>query len=61
MTEPPDFPPLERKCNYCDGSGVAYQTRERNPCPYCSGTGHIPTKFGEGVLALVRHNIKEIM
>jgi hypothetical protein len=27
-------------------------------CHRCSGAGFIPTKFGEKMLALVRHNLR---
>ena len=50
--------PLEKKCRQCGGKGVE-DDLEANciaDCPYCNGSGFVPTSLGIRVLELIRHN-----
>ena len=53
------LPDLETICPECEADGD-YNDNACGPwcpCGSCGGAGHIPTEFGEKVLALIRHNI----
>ena len=52
------FPPLEVVCSRCSGKGGHYECDRWISCHFCQGAGHIPTEFGERVLALIRHNLQ---
>jgi DnaJ-class molecular chaperone len=52
---------LETVCQFCDGSGEQGDTEQRRRCVNCKGAGHVPTKFGEKVLALMRHNFRPLL
>lgn len=51
------LPPLEVRCNECNGSGrhPAGDGQGYYVCRGCEGTGHTLTAFGEEVFAFVEH------
>jgi hypothetical protein len=53
------LPELETLCSACEGDPDynGNPSGPWRPCGSCGGAGHIPTEFGEKVLALIRHNI----
>jgi DnaJ-class molecular chaperone len=52
------LPALETVCERCGGKGGREEVREWHDCYRCNGAGHVPTEFGELVLALIRHNLR---
>jgi len=54
------LPSLEARCEHCGGIGFFGIGARRRRCGLCDGAGHIPTEFGERVLALMRHNFKPL-
>jgi hypothetical protein len=59
----PNGPTLETICPYCEGKGGEEPMYESgwDVCWNCMGAGYIPTKYGNKVLALLRHNLRSIM
>jgi hypothetical protein len=51
---------LEVKCDKCDGQGGWHFDGGWGKCHVCHGAGHIPTEFGQKVLALMRHNFRPL-
>lgn len=60
-----DLPPLESPCERCEGAGGFWSDGgygdEWRRCHQCHGAGHVPTPFGERVLALMRHNFRPML
>ncbi len=52
------LPALEERCLDCEGEGTSWwlDAPESESCPTCNGSGNVPTRFGEMILALIRHN-----
>ena len=64
MTEIGDFLgmiELESVCAFCHGAGGHDGLRGRVRCMNCKGAGHVPTNFGEKVIAIMRHNLAPIL
>lgn len=61
--EVPDrLPELEVRCERCGGEGgVSYSGGRVDTCYRCHGAGHIPTDFGERVLALMQHHFRPML
>ena len=60
-----DLPSLETICGHCEGAGGDWNRDgygdEWQRCYWCDGAGHVPTPFGERVLALMRHNFRPML
>ena len=52
---------LEKKCRSCKGRGGEIDCGSWQPCKTCGGSGYVPTKDGEKLLLLVRHNINRLI
>ena len=53
------LPELETVCPVCNGrGGELFDYDEWDDCCRCNGAGHVPTKAGEKILLLMRHNFK---
>jgi hypothetical protein len=51
-------PQLETRCSRCDGRGrLDSRSGADRRCGACDGAGHVPTEWGEQILALLRHNL----
>jgi DnaJ-class molecular chaperone len=56
------IPLLETPCEKCGGSGYYSEGGgEKEPCDICNGAGYTPTKFGERILSLMRHNLRSMI
>jgi hypothetical protein len=57
----PQPPLLEAKCDRCSGRGWYDEgDGDRQRCGVCNGAGHVPTEWGERILALLRHNFRPL-
>lgn len=61
MEETDELPVLEVLCPNCRGAGGWKCDEGWHSCGRCNGAGHVPTEFGERVLALMRHNFKPML
>jgi DnaJ-class molecular chaperone len=57
------LPDLEECCDRCLGEGGRWNEYSDywHRCGQCNGAGHVPTEFGEKVLALMRHNFRPML
>lgn len=51
------LPMLEVPCEQCSGRGWLDTGDGRDRCPHCDGAKFEPTKAGEKILSLLRHNL----
>ena len=54
------LPELETSCLPCKGKGGYSDVEDDGfaKCPYCHGSGFVPTDFGKQILSLVQHNAR---
>lgn len=55
------LPELEEICPTCRGTGKLRGQNGYIPCSACDGAKFMPTKFGERVLDLMRHNFRPML
>lgn len=60
QTMPTRLPKLEELCDRCFGAGGSTECDEWDDCAVCGGAGYIATADGKIVLALMRHNQKNV-
>jgi hypothetical protein len=62
---PDELPVLETLCGECEGQGGDWSEGgyggDWRRCWHCNGAGHVPTPFGQRVLALMRHNFRPML
>lgn len=52
---------LETICSACRGLRGEAEFGKFYPCDECNGAGYVPTKIGEAILDLMRHNLRSMM
>jgi reverse gyrase len=52
---------LESLCLECGGKCGEQKRGKWYPCHACLGSGYVPSEFGKRVVALIRHNLKQIL